>query len=95
VTIVTPSGCRTSRAGCAFRYRLAGNPPSTLRDIAEVKPSRCRDGRPTDVGKIVIIEGAVLEYSEDKGHFEQTAPEKGAGYAPIEPRPGEPASPSS
>jgi hypothetical protein len=37
----------------------------------------------------------VLEYSEDKGHFEQTAPAKAAGYAPIEPRPGEPASPSS
>jgi len=33
-----------------------------------------------------VIEGAVLEYSEQKGHFEQTAPAKAAGYAPIEPR---------
>ena len=33
-----------------------------------------------------VIEGAVLEYSEEKGHFEQTAPAKAAGYAPIEPR---------
>jgi adenylate cyclase len=36
-----------------------------------------------------VIEGAVLEYSEEKGHFEQTAPAKAAGYAPIEPRQGE------
>ncbi len=36
-----------------------------------------------------VIEGAVLEYSEEKGHFEQTAPAKAAGYAPIEPKPEE------
>jgi adenylate cyclase len=35
---------------------------------------------------VEVIEGAVLEYSEEKGHFEQTAPAKAAGYAPIEPR---------
>jgi adenylate cyclase len=33
-----------------------------------------------------VMEGAVVEYSEEKGHFEQTAPAKAAGYAPIEPR---------
>jgi adenylate cyclase len=32
-----------------------------------------------------VMEGAVVEYSEEKGHFEQTAPAKAAGYAPIEP----------
>lgn len=36
-----------------------------------------------------VIEGAVLDSSEDKGHFEPAAPAKAAGYAPIEPRPGE------
>jgi hypothetical protein len=36
-----------------------------------------------------IMEGAVVEYSEEKGHFEQTAPAKAAGYAPIEPRQGD------
>jgi hypothetical protein len=36
-----------------------------------------------------VMEGAVLEYSEEKGHFEQTAPAKAAGYAPIEPRQGD------
>jgi adenylate cyclase len=41
-----------------------------------------------------VIEGAMLEYSEDKGHFEQTAPPKAAGYGPIEPKTEEePASP--
>jgi adenylate cyclase len=36
-----------------------------------------------------VMEGAVIEYSEEKGHFEQTAPAKAAGYAPIEPRQGD------
>jgi adenylate cyclase len=36
-----------------------------------------------------VMEGAVVEYSEEKGHFEQTAPAKAAGYAPIEPRQGD------
>ncbi len=42
-----------------------------------------------------VIEGAVLEYSEDKGRFEQTAPAKAAGYAPIEPRPEEEPAPEA
>jgi adenylate cyclase len=32
-----------------------------------------------------FAEGATLDATEDKGHFEQTAPAKAAGYAPIEP----------
>ncbi|MGH2686548.1 MAG: adenylate/guanylate cyclase domain-containing protein, partial [Actinomycetota bacterium] len=32
-----------------------------------------------------FAEGATLDATEDKGHFEQNAPAKAAGYAPIEP----------
>jgi adenylate cyclase len=73
---------------CAARlgeeFRLGPLPPLSVK--GKMAPLRVfqvlREGQePAEV-----IEGAVLEYLEEKGSFEQTAPAKAAGYAPIEPR---------
>jgi adenylate cyclase len=82
--IVVTEACATE---IRDRFRI-GDLPS-LEVKGKAKPLRVfqvlREGQEATE----IMEGAVVEYSEEKGHFEQTAPAKAAGYAPTEPRQGD------
>ena len=88
--IVVTEECAAELRG-AFRI---GDMPS-LEVKGKAKPLRVYQVLREGQESAEVIEGAVLEYSEEKGHFEQTAPAKAAGYAPIEPRQVEESAPDS